>query len=122
MKKTQAAQMLPELAGKMGQVVEVGQQLTAVSGQIGEVNKKLVDLDTLITQINYTRNLVTQALEEGRAVHKEQARQRYATLKLFEALAASAPDLNIARLEQQSRDEFDATVGKERRNDHQEPA
>lgn len=123
MNKAKAVGALPEISDKVGQVLQVGKQLTEVSVQVDAVNQKLGDLDALIMNLNQVRNLVTQSLQEGRAVHEEQARQRFVTLKMFERLfVATGLHDDLAVLEEQFRDEFDATLRNTEETSSEEPA
>jgi TolA-binding protein len=102
----------------MTQVLEVGQQLAQVSAQIEEVNGKLTDLDSLLAALNHMQNLVRQSLEEGRLLHEEQARQRYVSLKMYEAISPGLTPEFVASVEERLRGEFDADL----RNGSEGPA
>jgi hypothetical protein len=95
----------------MTQVLEVGKQLSQVSAQIYEVNEKLTDLDSLIMSVNEARNLVSQVLQEGRALAEELARQRYVTRNLIQRFGVNTGDGNAVLVgEEEFRAEFDQSL------------
>lgn len=108
--QARAVRVLPELTGKMGQVLEVGQQLAQVSAQIEGVNAKLGDLDNLLANLNHLQNIVTQSLEEGRALHEELARQRYVSLKMYESLCPTLNSEQLCAREEVFRNDFNVIV------------
>jgi hypothetical protein len=110
--QARAVHVLPELTGKMSQVLEVGQHLAQVSAQIEEVNGKLADLDNLLLNLNHLQMIVTQSLEEGLTTHEEQARQRFVSLKMYELLLPHPTPEAVSATEEGFRAEFNASLQK----------
>lgn len=71
-----------ELQQKILQILQVGEQLAAVSGQIGEVNGQLKNLDQVVAEVKAARGLLEEVVQE-------QSRQRYVSLAMFKHSAVS---------------------------------
>lgn len=94
------------LGKKLGQILEVGGQLSGVGAKIDEVNQQLVHLDQLILNVNEARNVASQALQEMQGLAVEQQRQRYATLHVLAKTSGLSVD-EILKLDEAARADFD---------------